>query len=182
MICTGLAMSPAVTSVVPVVVDRVRRPAERADDSFLRGVRAHGLRAAARRAGVAVRLHRPHAGDDHRPARPGRPVHEGRRHERETLPPADDHDRPRRGGRRRRLACHDARDGSLRADPGELPRRLRPERDAHLCRPTAAHQTAVDGARVRSQPDFDGDSCQRRGAEVGAVSDACWRASSPTGA
>ena len=116
MIWTGLAMSPAVTSVLPAAGDRIRRAAERANDSLLRRLCAHALFAAARRHGLAVGLHGAHAGDDH-----GAQCRAQRRkrHERQCLTAEADHDRPRRRRRRGALGAHRTPCGSLRTDPGE---------------------------------------------------------------
>ena len=165
MICTGLAMSPAVTSVVPAVVTVFGGQQSARTIHFF----------AACALTLFVVMHvvlvwqagftSPPARDDHRTQRPRANCTKGRSMSENFS--------------RRRLirtglgalagagavgAAASVMD-RVRADPGELPRGLWPERDAHLCRPTAPDQTAFDGARVRSQPDLDRDSGQRSGAE-----------------
>ena len=65
MIWTGLAMSPAVTSVFPFMVTVLGGQQTRAHASFRRGLRARPLPARPRRGGLPDGLQEPHASHDH---------------------------------------------------------------------------------------------------------------------
>ena len=166
MIWTGLAMSPAAVFVFPFLAEALGGQQTARTAPFRRGVRPRPVPRRPCRARLPDGVQEPDAGHDHG-TRPGR-AQDGLR--RRTLPAHGAQGQPRRPGGSGRVGSRGAAGEPLRPRPREPPRPLRPERNRHLRGAAPSHEASLDGARIRPEPDLEGDSGEREGAEDRALS------------